>query len=195
MAHAINAASQNIAMFIATRFFTGMVSFGILVIMIVYVAELSPAALRGLYVGFNGAITALGYALSTYIGVGFFHAQAELSWRMPLAIGAILSFIFTIVYIFVPDSPRNLLLKGHREKSLNIMLKQHGRRGHEDFARAEFFQMEQQIELDASSDASWKYFFTTPTVQRRIVISCILAFLSQSTGNLVINNYVSVATL
>ncbi|EXJ76372.1 uncharacterized protein A1O5_00880 [Cladophialophora psammophila CBS 110553] len=49
--------------------------------------------------------------------------------------------------------------------------------------------MEKQAELDLSSDVSWKQFYSKPSVRRRVLIVITLAFLSQSTGNLVINNY------
>lgn len=188
---AVLSASRNISMFIALRFFTGATGFGYLVLMIVYVSELAPAALRGLYVGFNGALDAFGFALSSYFGVGFFSASAEVQWRVPLALGTVFPLVLTVVYIFLPDSPRYLLLKGRRDEALKVMMSQHGRNGHQDFARAEFFQIERQAEMDKDADSSWKYFLGTRSVQRRIAIACILAFLSQSTGNLVINNYVS----
>ncbi|KIW80195.1 hypothetical protein Z517_06810 [Fonsecaea pedrosoi CBS 271.37] len=186
---AIISASQNVGMFIALRFFTGATGFAFMTVMIVYCAELAPAALRGLYVGLNGALCALGFAISSYFGVAFYNVSDEVQWRVPVALGTVFPVVLTFGYLFVPESPRHLLMEGKKDASLKIMLRQHGRGKQEDFARAEFFQMEKQAELDMNSDASWKQFYTKPSVRRRVVIAIGLAFLSQSTGNLVINNY------
>jgi MFS family permease len=190
IASALITASQNVGMFIVLRFFTGASGFGFLTVMTVYCAELAPAALRGLYVGLNGAVCAFGFAVSSYFGVAFFNVSDTVQWRVPLALGTVFPLVVTIAYIFVPESPRHLLMQGRKEASLKVILSQHGRNGHEDFARAEFFQMEKQAELDLNNDASWKQFYSKPSVRRRVMIAAALAFLSQSTGNLVINNYV-----
>ncbi|KIX98395.1 uncharacterized protein Z520_05696 [Fonsecaea multimorphosa CBS 102226] len=186
---AIISASQNVGMFIALRFFTGATGFAFMTVMTVYCAELAPAALRGLYVGLNGALCALGFAISSYFGVAFYNVSHEVQWRVPIALGTVFPVVLTICYLFVPESPRHLLMEGRKEASLKVMLTQHGHGDREDFARAEFFQMEKQAELDMNSDASWKQFYSKPSVRRRVMIAATLAFLSQSTGNLVINNY------
>ncbi|OAP62037.1 hypothetical protein AYL99_04240 [Fonsecaea erecta] len=186
---AIISASQNVGMFIALRFFTGATGFAFLTVMTVYCAELAPAALRGIYVGLNGALCALGFAVSSYFGVAFYNVSNEVQWRVPIALGIVFPLVLTVGYLFVPESPRHLLMEGRKDESLKIMLRQHGHGDREDFARAEFFQMEKQAELDMQSDASWKQFYASPSVRRRVAIAVGLAFLSQSTGNLVINNY------
>lgn len=179
-------------MFIAMRFFTGAAGFAFLTVLCVYCAELAPAALRGLYIGFNGALCAMGFALATYFGVAFFYVPDEVQWRAPFALGTVLPIILTVGYVFVPESPRHLLMEGKREASFKVMMSQHGRNGHDDFARAEFYQMERQAELDMDQDASWKSFFNKKSIRQRAMIVSGVAFLSQSTGNLVINAYVSI---
>jgi MFS family permease len=55
-------------MFIAFRFFAGAGSWGFLALTPVYTAELAPAEMRGFFVGMNGVMIALGYAIASYMG-------------------------------------------------------------------------------------------------------------------------------
>jgi MFS family permease len=63
-------ASQSYGMFIAARFFAGMGSWGFLAVTPTYSAELAPPKIRGLFVGLNGVMIALGYGLASYMGMG-----------------------------------------------------------------------------------------------------------------------------
>lgn len=191
VSQAILAGSVNITMFLALRFFVGAAGYGFMPVLSAYIAELAPAAMRGLYVGMCGATCALGFALSSYMGVAFWVTDNAVQWRVPLGLGAIIPLICGIIYLWVPESPRFRLMQGRRDEALAIVMSQHGRNGHEDFARAEFFQMERQAQMDMEQDSSWSLFLFKPSVRRRCIIVCALAMFAQSTGNLVVQNYVS----
>ena len=156
-----------------------------------YTSELAPAHLRGLYVGFAGIWAAFGFALSTYMGIAFFDADGSVEWRMPLGIGAILCVIMVLGIYFIPESPRSLLLHDKAEAALVVEISQHTVKGtDEDFARAEFVQMQKQTDLERKLDASWLSFLRKPLYRRRLIIVIITIITTQSSGNLVINAYV-----
>lgn len=193
ISQAILAGSVNITMFLTIRFFAGMAGYGFMPILAPYIAELAPAAMRGVYVGLCGMTCALGFALSSYMGVAFYSTAAEIQWRVPLGLGAAIPLILVVIYFFLPESPRFRLMQGRHEEALQIVMSQHGMDGHEDFARAEFFQMQKQAEMDMTQDNSWSLFLLKPSVRKRATIVCALAFFAQSTGNLVVQNYVSLS--
>ena len=58
------------------------------------------------------------------------------------------------------------------------------------YVRAEFFQIKEQVRLDLNMSSSWREIFTRPSYRRRAILTIGFAFLSQSCGPLVINNYV-----
>ncbi|KIW80716.1 hypothetical protein Z517_07332 [Fonsecaea pedrosoi CBS 271.37] len=186
---AITAASQNVGMFIALRFFVGAAAFMEMSITPVYVAELAPTKTRGLTVGITGVWVAVGYAVAAYFGAAFFNLGETIQWRLPLALGAAWPLILLPALLIIPESPRYLLMKDRSEEALAVVLKQHAAPGHEDDARAEFFQMQQQAELDCTLDASWIGFLKHKTHRRRGGLVLILGFLAQTSGNLVVNNY------
>ncbi|KAJ9614434.1 hypothetical protein H2200_002570 [Cladophialophora chaetospira] len=189
ISQAILAGSVNITMFLTLRFFVGASGYGFMPVLSAYIAELAPAAMRGLYVGMCGATCALGFALSSYMGVAFWSTNDAVQWRVPLGLGAIIPLILGILYLWFPESPRFRLMQGRREEALAIVMSQHGQHGHADFARAEFFQMEKQAQMDMEQDASWSLFLFKASVRRRCIITCALAMFAQSTGNLVVQNF------
>ena len=60
----------------------------------------------------------------------------------------------------------------------------------EKFVRAEFYQVKEQVALDLKLPASWRDIVTRPSYRKRAIFTMGFAFLSQSCGPLVINNYV-----
>ncbi|OAP56471.1 hypothetical protein AYL99_09650 [Fonsecaea erecta] len=189
ISQAITAASQNVAMFIALRFFVGAAAFMEMSITPVYVAELAPTKTRGLTVGITGVWVAVGYAVAAYFGAAFFSLGETIQWRLPLALGVAWPLLLLPALLVVPESPRYLLMQDRAEEALAVVLKQHAAPGHEDDARAEFFQMQRQAELDCTLDASWIGFLKHKTHRRRGGLVLILGFLAQTSGNLVVNNY------
>jgi len=70
---ALLAASQNLAMFLAFRFFAGMGSWWLLGGVPVYLSEIVPPKNRGLLVDIHSAALLLGYTIASWVGYGFYH--------------------------------------------------------------------------------------------------------------------------
>lgn len=203
------AASQDIGMFIAFRFFAGAGSWGFLALGMfhlwayeyhadsetapVYTAELAPPKLRGFFVGMNGVGITIGYAIASYMGLAFYSVQNNpaAQWRGPLGLALVFPVWMLIVIAIVPESPRYLLMKGRVEEARAIVMKLHHVNDDPDqeYARGEFYQMQKQVEFDKTLNPSWKEMFTRPSYRKRVILGCTFAFIGQSTAILVINNY------
>lgn len=59
----------------------------------------------------------------------------------------------------------------------------------QEYARAEFYQMQKQAQHDRMLEPSWKEMFTKASYRKRVILACAFAFIGQSTAVLVINNY------
>ncbi|RVX65797.1 hypothetical protein B0A52_10328 [Exophiala mesophila] len=189
---ALTCAAQGVAMFIAVRFLSGAGAWGFLSITPVYTAEIAPPALRGLFVGMNGIGIALGYAIATYIGLGFFYSSnPQLQWRGSYGIALIFSLLPLVAMFFVPESPRWLLMVNRVDDAKKTVRQLHNLDNEEEqhFAMAEFYQMQKQIEYDRTVEPSWIKMFTRKSYRARLVMTCTYSFLAQATGILVINNY------
>ena len=78
-----------------------------------YSAEVAPPKIRGLFVGLNGVMIALGYGLASYMGMAFFYAKdPAATWRGPLGLALLFPIIMLVILPFVPESPRFLLIRG-----------------------------------------------------------------------------------
>ena len=119
-------ASQHWGMFIAARFLAGMGSWGFLAVTPTYSAEVAPPKIRGLLVGLNGVMIALGYGLASYMGMAFFYADDPVAkWRGPLGLALLFPIIMLVMLPFVPESPRFLLMRGRVDEARDIVLKLH----------------------------------------------------------------------
>ncbi|KAK3767610.1 hypothetical protein RRG08_003871 [Elysia crispata] len=76
----------------------------------VYVAECSPANIRGSLVTLFQVFVTLGIWLSAVLSVAFH--DVEYGWRYMLGLSAIPSILMYIFFLFLPESPRYLILIG-----------------------------------------------------------------------------------
>lgn len=106
-----------------------------------YIAEISPAHLRGRLVSLNQVAIVFGILLAQVVNwliarpvpPGATAGQILLSWngqwgwRWMFAVTAVPSILFLIASLLVPESPRWLAAKGRREEALQVLEKLGGR--------------------------------------------------------------------
>ncbi|KAF5677817.1 quinate permease [Fusarium heterosporum] len=195
VAGAIQAGSVHIVMFLVGRFLAG-IGVGLCVTLVpVYQSEIAPSATRGKLVGSHGTLIVSGYALAAWTGYGcFFSSNGTFQWRFTLAAQCLPPLCLLLCTSFMPESPRWLIDQGKYEQALAITRRLHAETAEidrEDDVLARFTQMRAQIEQDDNlSKCDGKFsIFRLPSLRKRLAFGCLVMFLSQSTGVLVINNY------
>lgn len=141
-----------------------------------------------------GTMLGLGYAMASLFGLACsYTSNAQASWRIPLGIGIFFPALSIGLLPFLPESPRYLLMNDRHEQAWKIIstLHQNPADLDQEFARREFYQMQQQASFDHTMDNSWLSLFKKPSYRRRAVMAIAFAIISQSTAVLVIQNYVS----
>jgi SP family xylose:H+ symportor-like MFS transporter len=93
-----------------------------------YIAEVAPAKIRGKLVSCNQFAIVFGmlvvYFVNWYIARQGDEAwNISTGWRYMFLSGVIPSLIFFILLIFIPETPRYLVLKGKHTKALDILRK------------------------------------------------------------------------
>ena len=105
------------------------VGFGSLLVPI-YVAEISPPAIRGALVSLHqlGIVTGmtLAYVVNAYIGRGGNELWlAEHGWRLMLAVCGIPAIVFLALMPLMPESPRWLIKRGRNDDALRVLRRLH----------------------------------------------------------------------
>jgi SP family xylose:H+ symportor-like MFS transporter len=144
-----------------------------------YIAEISPARIRGRLVSVNQFAIVTGM-LVTYF-VNYFIAagddavwNATTGWRWMFASGVAPSALFLVLLATVPESPRWLMERGRRDKARHVLT----RIGGPEFAEAEM----QAIDATIAKEAERHLGIFAPEMRFVLMLGIALAVLQQITG-------------
>ena len=167
------AVPRTITEFVVFRFIGGLGIGSAAVLSPLYIAEVSPARIRGALVSVNQMAIVTGILLAYFINWVFAGAGPS-NWRYMYATGALPSVVFFLLLLKVPESPRWLVKKG-REEEANRVLTQ------VDTAEAAARGLREIRETLALEEGSFRELFR-PGFRRPIFIAIVLAVFQQITG-------------
>ena len=144
-----------------------------------YIAEITPARIRGRMVSVNQFAIISGMLVIYF--VNYFIARhgdeawnAATGWRWMFASGAIPSVLFLVLLLWVPESPRWLVEQGLKERARGIL----SRIGGESFADTELSSIEEIVLREKHMPSG----LLAPGVKPVLLIGVALAVLQQVTG-------------
>ena len=163
-----------------------------------YIAEISPAAVRGRLVSLNQFAIVVGILAAQIVNwliarpmdtnmtaASIFASwNVQYAWRWMFTAVIAPSVVFTIASLFLPESPRWLLVK-RRQREARAVLE---RIGGGAYGQAELAAIEQALLLENSSRSSLRELLSSG-IRRMLLIGIALAVLQQWTGINVIFNY------
>jgi len=118
-----SAMSVSWSMLLLFRFIQGLVVGGVSVVVPMYIAEISPARMRGQLVGLNqfNVVTAI---FSAYL-VNYLIANStgENAWRWMIGVEVIPAILFFFLLMNVVASPRWLIIKGKSQEAVQMFKK------------------------------------------------------------------------
>ncbi|ERS94843.1 hypothetical protein HMPREF1624_08740 [Sporothrix schenckii ATCC 58251] len=193
---ALEAGSINFAMIVAARVILGLgvgLEGGTVPI---YVAETVERRLRGNLVSLYQFNIALGEVLGYAVAAIFLRVPGN--WRYILGSSLVFSTIMFIGMLFLPESPRYLIHKGHMLDAYKVWKRIRGVESVE--AREEFFVMTAGVreEHTAVQEGAknkrfpWMDFFTNPRARRALIYANIMIILGQLTGVNAVMYYMSI---
>ncbi|KAM5515439.1 Sugar/inositol transporter [Fusarium oxysporum f. sp. vasinfectum] len=188
----LQAGSVHLAMYLVSRFLTGLAIGGLVMLVPLWQSEVAPPYARGLLVGLHGVSILVGYSSSAWVGFGFYFVNADgAQWRPPLAIQCLPPLILACGVYFIPESPRWLIDNDQHERAEAVLQRIYGDSSDPDkhAASAEFAQIRAQVELERHLPSSWASLFTVPHYRKRALIGFTTLLAGQLTGTTVINNY------
>lgn len=180
------AVPPDIGTFIVFRFLGG-VGIGIASITTpMYIAEITPAHLRGRMVAINQIAIAGGIALASFANYFIAHAQGDPAlpevqqwliasgWRWMFAVGIVPASLFGLLLLLIPESPRWLMEQGRGARALDILR----RIGGEAFAATETESIRASL---VQEKGTWSELFS-PALRLPLLLGIALAILQQVTG-------------
>ncbi|MDD2953207.1 MAG: sugar porter family MFS transporter [Parabacteroides sp.] len=160
----------------------------------VYIAEISPASVRGKFVSLNQLTIVLGILMAQLANwqIGeYFVSDSEMlsaegigwAWRWMFWAELIPAGLFFILSFVIPESPRWLATSGRTAEAGDILARVGGR----EFARQTLEELERLAD-DRVERTNWRSLLR-PGVRRVLVIGIVLAVFQQWCGINVIFNY------
>ena len=132
--------SNSIPTFVIYRILGGLAVGGASVLAPMYIAEVSPAHLRGRMVSLNQLTIVLGISMA-YFSNYFLLAIGENAWRWMFIAEAVPSLLFFVALFIVPESPRWLVARNDESKARFVLEKVAG----SDFARFELSEIKDSL--------------------------------------------------
>ena len=164
-----------------------------------YIAEISPAAMRGRLVSLNQFAIVVGILLaqianwriarpvpSTLTPDLIWHSwNVQYGWRWMFTAVALPAVIFIFTSLFIPESPRWLLTRGRISEAENVLR----RIGGDAYADQEVTGIKQAIAAEAAMERSSWSELLRPSIRRIVLVGIALAVLQQWTGINTLFNY------
>lgn len=170
---------RNLAEFIIYRFIGGLGVGAASLTSPMYIAEITPARIRGRMVSVNQFAIVSGflvvYFANYFIALGREESWiVQTGWRWMFGSESFPAALLLLLTFFVPESPRWLTKQNREQESLDILTKVNG----QQFAQQELLAIKDAIAHESGSVAQ----LFQPRMKIVLVIGIVLAFLQQVTG-------------
>lgn len=175
--------SQGLTIFVIMRFAAGIGVGMASMLSPMYIAEVSPAHMRGRNVAINQLTIVIGILITNLINYALADNGAE-AWRWMFGLGAIPSGLFFLGVLYLPESPRWLIKAGKEEQAKKVLDKI----GSAGFVSKTYSDIVSS--LQGVGKQSYKAVFAK-SVRPAVVIGITLAVFQQLCGINVVFNYTS----
>jgi MFS transporter, SP family, xylose:H+ symportor len=163
-----------------------------------YIAEISPAGIRGRLVSLNQFAIVVGILLAQIVNWAIARPVAtglspdtllqswnvQEGWRWMFYAIAVPAIVFTVASFFLPESPRWLLARDRLPEARSILEHIAGA----SHASVEIGSIQRSFARQAENSVRWKVFLR-PEILRVVLIGMALAVLQQWTGINILFNY------
>lgn len=192
---ALQAASTDYNMFVASRFLVG---FGLGIVSVAAPPLLSEVAYpshRGKLVSFYLVSWPLGSLIAAWVTYGTFKmSDSSWSWRLPSLLQCVFSIIQAVLSLFAPESPRWLIYQGRNREAFDIFTKYHGDGDATSrLVRFEMAEITATLEIEKQQRLSrWSEWFATKGNRHRFFLAAYIPAMLQWSGNALISYYLPV---
>ncbi|KAI1099865.1 hexose transporter [Jackrogersella minutella] len=188
----LQAAAQNIAMFVVARFIVGIGNGATFVCGPVYLAEIFPLKWRGIGLALFMDFFYVGGLLSSGITYGTAKIPTTWAWRLPSILQALFMVLAVIVLPWVPESPRWLVYKDRHTEALNsIAVTQADGNVDDPVVLLTYQEILDTLhtEVEIGQKTNWVDLFKSKKSMRRLMLAASAAVISMVSGNNIVTFY------
>ncbi|KAF2020279.1 hypothetical protein BU24DRAFT_490061 [Aaosphaeria arxii CBS 175.79] len=186
----IQSSSYNFGQFIAGRFIAGFGNGFTTSTVPAYQAECVKSHRKGTILMISaGAFIAAGLAISYWVSFGFAYlvSNPSASWRVPIALQIAFAVVAFFVLLFMPESPRWLILTGREKEALAVLAALNDEDEDGPEIRDEFLQIKDAILImSQGSTSSMRSNKDKRNLHRTVLAYCVQIFQQMSGINLVL---------
>ena len=167
------ASAPNFTAFVIARFLAGLAVGGVSLVSPMYVAEVSPASIRGRL----GTMYQMSIIVGILISFGMNYLLRNTganNWRWMFLTGVVPSAIFSLLVSMAPETPRFLAMQGKERDALAVLERVVGRSN----AQLQLDEIRSSLQVVARS---WRGLLR-PGVSRALAVSLVLAILIHVSG-------------
>jgi len=145
-----------------------------------YLAEIAPEHIRGAMISTYQLMITIGIFVAFLSDTALSYSGA---WRWMLGIIAVPGVLFLLGVLFLPDSPRWLLMRGRRSEAQDVLLRL---RGDAELVARETADIEEQLK---TPQRGWHLFQENSNFRRSVWLGVLLQVMQQFTGMNVVMYY------
>ena len=145
-----------------------------------YLAEVAPEYIRGAMISTYQLMITIGILVAFLSDTAFSYSGA---WRWMLGIIAVPGALFLLGVLFLPDSPRWLLMRGRRQEAIDVLQRL---RGDSDVVSREVADIDEQLK---TPQRGWHMFLENRNFRRSVWLGVLLQLMQQFTGMNVVMYY------
>uniref|UniRef100_A0A8C9S4Y8 Solute carrier family 2 member 13 n=1 Tax=Scleropages formosus TaxID=113540 RepID=A0A8C9S4Y8_SCLFO len=147
----------------------------------VYIAEASPPHQRGRLVTINTLFITGGQLIASIIDGAFSYLRRD-GWRYMLGLSVVPAVLQFVGFLFLPESPRWLIQKGHAQKARRVLSQIRGNQNIDEEYDAIITSIgEEEKDSGGGGPVMWRM-LTYPPTRRALLLGCGLQMFQQLSG-------------
>ena len=175
---------------VVARMLGGLAVGAALILAPMYIAEIAPAGQRGKMVSINQLNIVLGFSAAYFCNYYLLELSGseagwvqnlsidDETWRWMLGLELVPALLYFILMFLVPESPRWLIMKGHKTKAKEVIAKINGA----DQANAVMAEIEAHLETESETATAPITVLFSPALRTVLIIGLVVGILQQITG-------------